>query len=223
MRLTEKLLAIQRKVRGLQKKEKSTQGYAYVTSSQVLTAIREAMDEVGVILTVEVVEAETRLGAMSTRSGGAVNWTGLRLKFTWHNAEDPADTLSCMWWAEGMDNAEKAAGKALTYGEKYFLLKFFHIPTDESDPDRGDSPQGYVGVSARAGYDGKGYPTRLGTLGSWLRDSYGIEKQEVRALCTRVAEELWGAAPDDWHQLTEDQVASLAQAIEGRLAGDETI
>ena len=26
-------------------------------------------------------------------------------------------------------------GKALTYGEKYFLLKFFNIATDKDDPD----------------------------------------------------------------------------------------
>jgi len=40
------------------------------------------------------------------------------------------------WYAQGIDLAgEKGPGKALTYAEKYFLLKFFNIATSADDPD----------------------------------------------------------------------------------------
>jgi hypothetical protein len=40
------------------------------------------------------------------------------------------------FYAQGVDIAgEKGVGKALTYGEKYFLLKTFNIATDKDDPD----------------------------------------------------------------------------------------
>ncbi|MNP04955.1 ERF superfamily protein [compost metagenome] len=44
--------------------------------------------------------------------------------------------IECPWYSQGVDIAgEKGVGKALTYGEKYFILKFFNIPTDKDDPD----------------------------------------------------------------------------------------
>jgi hypothetical protein len=44
--------------------------------------------------------------------------------------------VSCRWYGQGIDSGERGVGKAMTYAEKYFLLKFFNIPTDEDDPDK---------------------------------------------------------------------------------------
>jgi hypothetical protein len=44
--------------------------------------------------------------------------------------------ITCTWYGQGVDIAgEKGVGKAMTYAEKYFMLKFFNIPTDKDDPD----------------------------------------------------------------------------------------
>jgi len=40
-----------------------------------------------------------------------------------------------MFGANGLNEFEKGLGSALTYAERYFLLKFFHINTDEDDID----------------------------------------------------------------------------------------
>jgi len=54
----------------------------------------------------------------------------------WVNIDDPSDTAKVSWYAQGVDLAgEKGVGKALTYAEKYFLLKTFNIATDKDDPD----------------------------------------------------------------------------------------
>jgi len=61
--------------------------------------------------------------------------TELTVEFVWVNADNPEETIVCPWYGQGLDTGEKGVGKALTYAEKYFLLKFFNIPTDEDDPD----------------------------------------------------------------------------------------
>ena len=40
-----------------------------------------------------------------------------------------------MYKRQGMNGFEKGLGSALTYAERYFLLKYFHIATDEDDID----------------------------------------------------------------------------------------
>ena len=63
------------------------------------------------------------------------------MTFTWIDAES-GEKLPVKFGANGMNNWDKGLGSALTYAERYFLLKFFHIATDEDDvdalPDRGN-------------------------------------------------------------------------------------
>jgi len=129
----QRLLDVQKAVTYLQK-EKHGVGlqYPYVSSSQVLGAIREKMDEAGLILAPEVITARIHFNAVYDTKQ---HLTELDMRFIWINADDPQDRLECPWYGQGTDHAEKGVGKALTYAEKYFLLKFFHIPTDEDDPD----------------------------------------------------------------------------------------
>ena len=43
----------------------------------------------------------------------------------------------------------KAHGTALTYAERYFLMKFFNIPTDEDDADAKQKQEKYNKVSSQ--------------------------------------------------------------------------
>jgi hypothetical protein len=56
------------------------------------------------------------------------------MKFTWVDCET-GETDVNMFAANGQNDWEKGLGSALTYGERYFLLKYFHIATDEDDVD----------------------------------------------------------------------------------------
>ncbi|MEM5662281.1 ERF family protein [Bacillus cereus] len=56
--------------------------------------------------------------------------------YEWINAEKPEERETIPWKFFGQqDDVSKAYGSALTYSERYFLLKFFGIPTDEDDAD----------------------------------------------------------------------------------------
>jgi len=134
--LYQKLLEVQQAATGLAKDATNPHHkYEYVSSSNVLRHIRTEMDKQGLLLVVAVTDSRLHLGVAQSKKA---NLTELDLLFTWVNGENPDERLICPWYGQGVDTGEQAVGKALTYAEKYFLLKFFHISTDEDDPDHGN-------------------------------------------------------------------------------------
>jgi hypothetical protein len=139
----QKLIEVRKVVPYLQKEAVGNQ-YNYVSSSQVLAATKLKMDELGLILIPRVTNhkvSESIIEQKNPTSGDVFKrtttyFTELDMTMTWVNAEDPKETIECPWYGQGVDIAgEKGVGKALTYSEKYFMLKFFNIPTDKDDPD----------------------------------------------------------------------------------------
>lgn len=51
------------------------------------------------------------------------------------NLEDPKDYCDITTYGDGLDSGDKAPGKAMTYGDKYALLKAYKIITGD-DPDQ---------------------------------------------------------------------------------------
>ena len=109
--------------------------YPYVSGGKLLSVIRPIMDEVGLILLQEVVDIDNQRQDYSTKNGPKTSmFTSVRMKFTWVDAEtgEKVEELFC---ANGMNDWDKGLGSALTYGERYFLMKTFHISTNEDDVD----------------------------------------------------------------------------------------
>lgn len=130
MNIYQKLIEVRKGVVSL---SKDSEGYKfkYTSSSQVLKSLRSAMDEQGLLLIPRVTEH-----VMHPKGGDrSEHLTELAMEFTWINAENPEEKVVCPWYGQGLDTGERGVGKALTYSEKYFLLKFFNIATDEDDPD----------------------------------------------------------------------------------------
>jgi len=143
MNIYQKLIEVRKEVPYLQKENTSNQ-YKYVSSSQVLSNCKKKMDELGLLLVPAVTGhkvSESTVEQFDKDSGHVFKrtttyFTELDMAMTWVNAEKPDETISCPWYGQGVDIAgEKGVGKAMTYAEKYFMLKFFNIPTDKDDPD----------------------------------------------------------------------------------------
>lgn len=134
MNLFEKLFEIQKALTDITKDGKNTSDkYDYVSGEAVLKIVRPKMDELGLLLIPEVQGATLHEGA--TKSGTVRFLTEVYYKFTWYDIAS-GEKLEVPWYAQGSDLAgERGVGKAASYGEKIFLLKFFHIPTDKDDPD----------------------------------------------------------------------------------------
>jgi hypothetical protein len=143
MSIYKKLHTIQTKVKGLGK-DRKTYSFKYVTGDKVLEHIRPLMDELGLILKQEVLSIDNDRMDYKTKNGEKSEiLSRVMMKFTWVDV-DTGDKDENLFGANGQNDWEKGLGSALTYAERYFLLKFFHISTDEDDidnPDRKPNPK----------------------------------------------------------------------------------
>lgn len=132
LNIYQKLIEVRKSCPYLKKDNKGFQ-FNYVSSSQALGTLRDEMDAQGLLLVPSVTSAVK--SEKTTKKGDIEILTELNMKFIWINAENPVEFIECPFYAQGIDSGEKGVGKALTYAEKYFLLKFFNIATDLDDPD----------------------------------------------------------------------------------------
>ena len=128
LNLCEKLIQIRKCVPYLQK-DTTGYKYSYVSGASVLGHIQGAMNELGVLLFPSVTNR-----AMSAFDNDYVVEGDIIM--TWMDAAT-GERLEVPFLLFGKQNdPSKAFGSGLTYSERYFLLKFFNIPTDDEDPDR---------------------------------------------------------------------------------------
>lgn len=141
MNIYQKIVEIRKSIDGFQKDGKG-HNYKYVTGSQVLCKIKTKMDELGVVLEQHLLNQEHHTHTYKTKYNEITDFvvTG-EMKMVWVNADDPIDRAEVSWQMAGQqDDISKAIGSGLTYAERYFVLKYFGIPTDEDDPDAKKKP-----------------------------------------------------------------------------------
>lgn len=138
MRIYQKLLSIQQKINGLGK-DKAAQNYKYVTGDKVLGEIKPLMNELGLLLKQEILSIDNTRQDYATKlnpNKSEIN-SKVMMRFTWVDCET-GEKDENLFGANGQNDWDKGVGSALTYAERYFLLKFFHIATDEDDIDNPD-------------------------------------------------------------------------------------
>jgi hypothetical protein len=134
MGIYKKLFEIQKSTRGF-KKDKRGSNYEYVSGEKILNHIRAQMDELGVLLKQEILSIENERQDYTTRNGSRSEiLSKVQMRFTWVDVETE-DKDENLFGANGQNDWDKGVGSALTYAERYFILKYFHIPTDEDDID----------------------------------------------------------------------------------------
>lgn len=142
LNIYQKLLTIQQKIVGLGK-DKSAFNYKYVTGDKVLGEIKPLMNSLGLLLKQEVLSIEnTRQDYQLIDKQGNVRHKSeilskVMMKFTWVDC-DSGEKDENLFGANGQNDWDKGCGSAYTYAERYFLLKYFHIATDEDDIDNPD-------------------------------------------------------------------------------------
>ncbi len=157
MNLYKKLLEIQKEVLGLSKDNQAF-GYEYVSGAKILHIIKPLMNKYGILLKQEVIsidnetqkhftksqvknlgrlktELEARLENVAPLVESKEVLSKVMMKFTWVDC-DTGEKDENLFGANGMNAFDKGVGSALTYAERYFLLKYFHIATDEDDIDK---------------------------------------------------------------------------------------
>jgi hypothetical protein len=134
MSIYKKLLEIQKVVKGLSK-DKSTFNYKYVTGDKILDEVKPLMNRFNLILKQEILSIDNERMDYTTKNGAKSEiLSKVMMRFTWIDCETGEQDVN-LFGANGQNDWEKGLGSALTYAERYFLLKFFHIATDEDDID----------------------------------------------------------------------------------------
>ena len=132
----QKLQLIQSNIRQLTKTEENKfQKYKYVSEYEILKVLRPLLTAQNLTLTFSD-EINNPFSFHSEKV--EKEWIVKYLKkMMLTNAENPEQQLSYYFWACGQNtDLAKAKGSAETYAVKYFLQKFFLIPTSENlDPD----------------------------------------------------------------------------------------
>ncbi|MGX0437543.1 ERF superfamily protein [Staphylococcus hominis] len=150
LNLFQKIADVKANIDGFTKDAKSY-NYSYVSGSQVLHRIRNKMIENNLLLVpktseenykqIDVTRFNKKAGREITTSEFIVE---TKLTYVWINADKPEEQFEVTFYAVGQqDDVSKAHGTALTYAERYFLMKFFNIPTDEDDADAKEKQEKY--------------------------------------------------------------------------------
>ena len=135
--LAQKLVEVRRNIGGF---TKDAQGYnySYVSNSQVLSKIQDTMNNLGVLLIPKVLDQHFKEHPYKDRYGkDKLDFIVYgSMTYVWMNADDPKDVIEVPFYYTGaQDDVSKAFGSGLTYSERYFIIKFFNLPTDADDPD----------------------------------------------------------------------------------------
>ncbi|MCG3401716.1 ERF family protein [Staphylococcus massiliensis] len=115
---------------------KDTKGYkyTYVSGSQVLHKLNPELNKHGINITFRTSQPTYEM--FKNNKGNLEFLVSLNVHYTITNTDNPEEQIESEIYAIGhQDDASKALGTALTYSERYFLMKFFGLPTDEDDAD----------------------------------------------------------------------------------------
>lgn len=154
LNLFQKIADVKANIDGFTKDAKSY-NYSYVSGSQVLHRIRNKMIENNLLLIPKTTEENykqiqvTRFNQKAKREITVTEFVvEMKLTYVWINADKPEEQLEIPFYAVGQqDDVSKAHGTGLTYAERYFLMKFFDIPTDEDDADAKEKQEKYANSS----------------------------------------------------------------------------
>ena len=137
MSIYKKLLEMQKFANGLKKDVKGDgrNTFDHLSGEKLIGVLRPKMNELGLLLKPEVLELEHERQDYKTKfSEKSEILYKAKMVFTWIDT-DTGEKDECRFYGTGMNNWEKGFGSCLTYAERYFLMKYFHIPTDKDDVD----------------------------------------------------------------------------------------
>ena len=148
MNIYEKMLNITSEIKNVSKNLEVGVGknaYKAVGEADVLFAVKQLEQKYKVysypchreVIDRAILETEKEYNGNVTKG----NQIFLRIDTTYRfvNIENPEEYIEIATYGDGIDTQDKAVGKAMTYADKYALLKAYKIITGE-DPDQEHSP-----------------------------------------------------------------------------------
>lgn len=148
MNIFEKMAAITAELQTVAKdltvQQTSNSSYKAVSERSVLDAVKPLETKYGVysypisrkVLESNLIEKTTEYKEKITKSTSYM--TRIETVYRFVNVEKPEEYIETITFAEGIDSQDKGSGKAMTYADKYALMKAYKISTGD-DPDQNPS------------------------------------------------------------------------------------
>lgn len=116
-------------------------GYKAVSERDVINAVKPLEAKHGVysypasrrVLESASLESESEWNGNVTKK--TTFFERIETVYRFVNTDDPTDFIETTTFAEGIDSQDKGSGKAMTYADKYALMKAYKISTGD-DPDQ---------------------------------------------------------------------------------------
>lgn len=112
--------------------------YKAVGEADVLAAVKPIESKNGVYsypYSREIIESAVLASAKADGTESKQQFLRVKTVYRFVNVDNPADYIDITTYGDGVDSQDKAPGKAMTYGDKYALLKAYKIITGD-DPDQ---------------------------------------------------------------------------------------
>ena len=184
MNIYEKLSAITAEIgvveKNLNVKVSSNSSYKAVSERDVLDAVKPIEQKYRVysypanrkIADRDVLTKETEYNGTITRT----NTLFMRVETVYRfvNIDKPGEFIETTVYGDGLDTGDKASGKAMTYADKYALMKAYKLSTGD-DPDKEASPE--------HGYEKKAEPKATSKQIALVEDLYTDE--EIERICKK--------------------------------------
>ena len=145
MNIYEKMSAItgelQTVAKNLTVQQTKTSSYKAVSERDILDAVKPLEVKYKVysypvsrkILESNMLESESEWNGKIAKK--TTFMTRIETVYRFVNSENPEEYIETTTFAEGIDSQDKGSGKAMTYGDKYALMKAYKISTGD-DPDQ---------------------------------------------------------------------------------------
>lgn len=184
MNICEKMSAITAEIgvveKNLNVKVNSNSSYKAVSERDVLDAVKPIEQKYRVysypanrkIVDRDVLTKETEYNGTITRT----NTLFMRVETVYRfvNIDKPDEFIETTVYGDGLDTGDKASGKAMTYADKYALMKAYKLSTGD-DPDKEASPE--------HGYEKKAEPKATTKQIALVEDLYTDE--EIERICKK--------------------------------------
>ena len=158
MNLFEKMQLITNEIgvveKGLQVRVTDRSSYKAVSERDVLDAVKPIEKKYRVfslpisrrIVAQDVLEKVTEYNGKTSKT--YTMYMRIETTYRFYNIDKPDEYIDTITYADGLDTGDKASGKAMTYADKYALMKAYKISTGD-DPDKeASAEQGYTSVKA---------------------------------------------------------------------------
>jgi len=145
MNLFEKMQLITNEIgvveKGLQVRVTDKSSYKAVSERDVLDAVKPIEQKYRVfslpisrrIIAQDVLEKVSEYNGKTSKT--YTMYMRIETTYRFYNIDKPDEYIDTITYADGIDTGDKASGKAMTYADKYALMKAYKISTGD-DPDK---------------------------------------------------------------------------------------